>query len=648
MTGSLRPAAKNPLGIALMGLLMLVFLLLGVGGGGRFPDAFGAAHTDAVIVAGSHSISSRDFKRIFDQQKQRLDQQAQQQVPMELLLQNGFDQQLLNGLAQDQAQAELLSRSGIAPAPALIDAEIKKLPFAFDRVTGKFSEEQFTQFLADQGITPRQAEAEITDEIAQNQFAGALAAGFRAPRIYAALSALKGLENRDVSYFTLTPASVPQPAPPTDPQLLAFMKAHAAQLTLPEMRVFSLVRFSASALAPSIVLDPAAVQKAFDFKKDALSTPETRSLVEIPVKSAAQGAEVAARLAKGEDPATVAASLGSEPIVYADKPQTAIPDAKLAAAVFALKAGQSAGPVQGDLGLAAVKIVKVTPGVVATLATARPKIEADLRARKAQDRAYALSQTFDDARQSGASLAAAAQKAGVAVIQVGPVTATGLDENGKANPLLNDKILKSAFDRAAGEDADITDAGPGEYYALHVDRVVPPALPPLDKKRTELTAAYMRQRFVEALTARADALMATMRKGASIEQAAAQVGGHVTHQLGMQRVRAQQFKDFGRDFLEGIFAAKPGDVFAAPGPSGVFIAKLDAVRPGDVTQMATVVQGIGPRVSENYLRDLDEASKAAAQQKIKVVIHLRQARQALGVDPALIAKLGGKAPGAAK
>ncbi|HEY5105273.1 MAG TPA: SurA N-terminal domain-containing protein [Caulobacteraceae bacterium] len=648
MTGSLRPAAKNPLGIALMGLLMLVFLLLGVGGGGKFPDAFGAAHTDAVVLAGSHSISARDFKRIFDQQKERLDQQAQQQVPMELLLQNGFDQQLLNGLAQDQAEAELLSRSGIAPAPALIDAEIRKLPFAFDRVTGKFSEQQFTQFLASQGISPRQAQAEITDEIAQNQFAGALAAGFRAPRIYAALSALKGLENRDVSYFMLTPASVPQPAPPTDPQLLAFMKAHAAQLTLPEMRVITLVRFSASALAPSIVLDPAEVQKAFDFKKDSLSTPETRSLVEIPVKTAAQGAQAAARLAKGEDPAAVASSLGAEPIAYADKPQSAIADAKLAAAVFAMKPGQSAGPIQGDLGMAAVKVLKVTPGAIATLATAKPKIEADLRTKKAQDRAYALSQTFDDARQAGANIAAAAQKAGVAVTQIGPVTAKGLDEDGKTNPLLNDKILKSAFDRAAGEDVDIEDAGPGEYFALHVDRAIPPALPALDKKRAELTAAYMRQRFIEALTARADGLMAAMREGGGIEQAAAQVGGHVTHQLGMQRVRAQQFKDLGRDFLEGIFAAKPGDVFDAPGQTGVFIAKLDAVRPGDVTQMARVVQGIGSRVSEDYLRDLVEASKSAAQQKIKVTVNLRQAREALGVDPALLAKLGGKAPGAAK
>jgi peptidyl-prolyl cis-trans isomerase D len=648
MTGSLRPAARNPLGIALMGLLMLVFLLLGVGGGGRFPDAFSTASGDAVIVAGGHSVSSRDFRRVFDEQKQRLDQQAQQTVPMELLLQNGFDQQLLNGMAQDQAEAELLSRSGIAPAPILIDQEIRKLPFAFDRVTGKFSEQQFTQFLASQGITPRQAQAEIADELAQNQFSDAVAAGFRTPRIYAALNAVKGLENRDISYFVLAPGAVPQPAPPSDADLMAFMKEHAAQLTLPEMRVITLVRFSAKALEPTIAIDPAAVEKEFAFKKDSLSTPETRSLVEIPVKSAAQGAQAAARLAAGENPTAIAKAFGVEPIIYVDKPQSAIADATLGAAAFAMRSGQASGPVQGDLGLAAVKVGKVTPGAAATLASARPAIEAQLRTRQAQDRAYALSQKFDDARQAGASVVDAAQKAGVAAVTVGPFTDKGLDADGKPDPLLNPKILRSALDRAAGDDVDIEDAGPGEYFALHVDRVVPPALPALDQHRAELTLAYMRQRFLEALKARADALMAMMRKGGTIEQAAAQVGGHVTRQVGMQRIQVQQYKDLGRDFLQGIFEAAPGDVFAAPAPSGVFVAKLDAVRPGDVTAMARVVQAIDGRVSQDYLRDLVDAAKAASEQKVRVSVNLHMARQALGIDPALLAKLGAKPAGAAK
>jgi len=645
MTGTLRKSARNPLGIALMGMLVLVFLILGVGGGGRFPDLFRGASADSVVAAGAHSISSRDFQRIFDKQRQDLEKQYQQALPTELLVQNGVDQQLLNELAQDSAMTEMLARAGVVPGPTLVDDEIKKVPWAFDRVTGKFSEKQFLEGLQAQGFTPRQAQAQLTDELAQRHFGFAIEAGFHAPRIFAALSAMAGLENRDVSYFVLDPHVVPQPAAPTDAQLLAFMKEHAAQITRPEMRVITLVRFSAKAMEPGVTVDPAAEEKEFAFKKDSLSTPERRTLIQIPVRTAAQAARAAARLAKGDDPAEVAKALGVEPISYGDKPQSAIADRKLAAAVFALREGQVSGAIQGDLGLAVVKVVKVTPGVTATFASAKPQIEAELRTKLAQDQVATLSGKFDDARQGGASIAQAASKTGVTPITVGPVTAEGLDVDGKPNPLLTDKVLKSAFSHAAAEDSDLEDAGPGEYFALRVERILPPALPPLEEKRAELTRAYTAEQLIKALKAKAEALMQQVRKGATLDQAAAQVGGHVVHQPGIQRIQAQQFKALGRDFLERTFVAKPGDLFAAAAPNGVFVVKLDAVRPGDVIATAKLVDAVGPRMSQAYVGDLMGAVKTASRASVQTTINLALARQTLGVDPASIPGPGGK-PGA--
>src|SRR6202030_2550526 len=135
--------------------------------------------------------------------------------------------------------------------------------------------------------------------------------------------------------------------------------------------------------------------------------------------------------------------------------------------------------------------------------------------------------------QAGSSVMDAARKAGVTPITVGPVTANGLDVDAKPNTLLDKTVLKSAFAHAAGEDTDLQDAGPGEYFALHVDRVIPPALPPLAEKRSELAKAYIQLGYQQALKARADALMAQMRGGATIDQVAAQAGGHVVRQSGM-------------------------------------------------------------------------------------------------------------------
>jgi peptidyl-prolyl cis-trans isomerase D len=646
MTGTLRSTARNPVAIAIMGALILVFLVLGVGGG-RFPDAFRAVNADAVVSVGTHSLSSRDFQKQWEQQKQKYQQQTSQPLTNEFLVQNGVDLQILNEVAEHEASLEMLQRAGIVPGPTLVDNEIKKIPWAFDKVTGQFSEKQFLQGLGELGLTPREAQAEFTDEMALRHLGFAAAAGLQAPSLYLAVSAVQAMESRDASYFIMGVNAVPAPAQPTDAQLQAFMKAHSAQLMLPELRVITLARFSAKDLAPTMKVDPAQVAKEFEFRKDTLSTPEKRTVVEIPVKTAADGAAAARRLSAGEDVSVIAKSFGVEAITYDSKPQSAIADRKLAQAAFALKAGAISGPVTGDLGQAVIKVINVTPGVAATLASATPQIEADLRQKQAADQAYQQSQKFDDARKSGASVADAAGKAGVATVTVGPVTAQGVGADGKPNPLLTEKILKSAFAMPAGQDGDLEDAGSGEYYAVRVERVLPPALPSLTDKRPELARAYMNEQLVTALKAKAKDLTALAKKNGNLDAAAAQVGAKVSHLAGVQRLKAQQYQALGREFLEGLFAAKTGDVFAAGGQTGVYIIRLDSARPGDTQQTAQLAAAVRARASQAYADDILSSMQNAARQDLKPTLNLNLARQTLGVDPNLLSK-GGLKPGSGK
>ena len=65
--------------------------------------------------------------------------------------------------------------------------------------------------------------------------------------------------------------------------------------------------------------DPAELQKLYDFKKDTLSKPELRSVVQIPVKNAGQVQQVAQRLRGGEDPAAIAKSVGSSAVVHSTR-----------------------------------------------------------------------------------------------------------------------------------------------------------------------------------------------------------------------------------------------------------------------------------------------------------------------------------------
>src|SRR5207247_8460912 len=75
MSGPIR-RKRNPLAVALMGLLMLVFLILGVGGSGKLTDIFAGTSGDTVIVAGQHTVSPAEFKRVVEQQKQQYEQRT--------------------------------------------------------------------------------------------------------------------------------------------------------------------------------------------------------------------------------------------------------------------------------------------------------------------------------------------------------------------------------------------------------------------------------------------------------------------------------------------------------------------------------------------------------------------------------------------
>lgn len=630
MLSNFRAFAKSPAAAVLIGLLIVAFGVFGI------RDVFGnKVAADAVVTAGDRTLTAADFKREFDSFKSRLEQQYRQPISMEAVAANALDKRALDGMASQEAVAAFLTKIRIRPSDKLVAAEIGKFPAFFDQVSGKFDKATYAQRLQTANLTPQKFESKIADDIAQQQFASGLAGGLRAPRAYSALAAIYGLESRDIAYFALPASSVPQPAAPTDEQLKAFMQepANAAQLTVPETRTLTVVRFSPTLVDSKGPVDPAELKKRFDFKKDTLSTPETRTIVQIPAKTPAAAKTASDRLAKGEDPAAVAKSLGVDAITYAAKPQSAIADRKLAAGAFAMKAGD-VSVVTGDLGAAAVKVISVTPGHPVTLEEARPALEAEIRKDMAAQKVYAMTQAYDEAHQAGSNLAQAAAKAGAQAQTVGPVTAQGVDTKGQPNPLLTPKIVETAFSLPAGGESELEDAGGGEYYAVRVEKIAPPALRSLDEVRPQVARAYTMRIVAKALQAKGDGLLARIKKGETLEAVAASTGASVVKVAGVSRQNARQHTDLSPDLLGKAFNSKPGDVFAADATTfGLVIGRLDGVSAGDVAAQAQITEQARMGMSQVIFREMGQSAEASARAKIKPVVNLAKARSAIGLEP---------------
>ncbi|MBS0331460.1 MAG: SurA N-terminal domain-containing protein, partial [Proteobacteria bacterium] len=399
MLAAIRTFAKSWVASILFGLLIVAFAFFGIG---NYRSFINPRISNAVITAGSRTVTPAEFKQAFDNYKSRVEQQVGQQIPPEMAAENGLDRRVLEGMATTEAFAEMLHNIGIRPSDKLVVAEIQKIPAFFDQVTGRFDKNAYAKRLADNNLTVATFESQIRDQIAEQQAASGLIAGLRIPRAYAALAAIFTAESRDLEYFTIAPGSVPQPPAPTDAQLTQLMNENKAQLTRPEFRTLTVVKFSPSQVAANTPIDPAELQKRFNFRKDTLSTPETRTVVQIPAKDQASATAIAKNLAKeGADPGLVAKSAGVEAITYANKPQSAIPDAKVGAVAFQTPAGQ-VGTVKGDLGFAAIKVISVTPGRAVTLDEVKPALEAEIRKDQAAEKVYQLTQAYDDAHQGGA------------------------------------------------------------------------------------------------------------------------------------------------------------------------------------------------------------------------------------------------------
>ncbi len=630
MLALIRRFAKSPAASGLLGLLVLSFAVFGIS------DVFkNAGRGDAVIQADGRTVTGAQFKAMFDRYLQGLAQQNGGQAPtIQDAAAAGADGQVLNEVVTEEAGNAAIARAGVRPADELVLGELAKAQRFRNPITGAFDKAAYQSFLQEQRITPQEVEGSLRDQVAQRQFLTGLVSGLQAPAAFTTVQAAFDTEARDFSFVTIAAAALPAPAKPTDAEMQAFLKENGAKR--PETRVVSLVRFSASQLATTLPVDEAELKKRFDFEKESLSTPEKRTVVQIPLKSPAQAADVVARLKRGETPADVAKTVGAQPVIATDAPRTAVADPAVAAAAFAMAKGEVRGPVQGGLGASVVQVTSVTPGHEATLEEARPKLEAEVRKASAAAKADELSGKYDDARSGGANFAEAVAKAGGTILPLPPFTAQGATAQGQPLPVPK-KLVATAFQLPKGGESELLQAGPGESYAIRVDDVRPAVPLTVDEVRGPLTAKMMSDRLLQALQAKAEAVAAQARAKGSLEGLA----GPVQRAAGVTRVVARQPNGpYPPAVMGRVFAAKPGEtavalVAGAPGkPPTAEVVRLDRVTPGAPRAVALAARAGAQAASVGLFEDLTAHLREASRAQVKPRVDAARARAALGLDPA--------------
>lgn len=638
MLSALRAFAKSPIATALLAILIVSFGIWGV------RDVFrSGGFTDQVVKAqGRQPVTKAQFKQAFDDARASQAQQGQPPMSAEDAVKNGVDRYVAEQLASTEALGALVSAEGINPADQLIAGELRKITAFFNPVTGQFDKDVYERQLQARHLTPAQADAEFHDVVAQRHYISGLAAGLKAPRIYGLVQAALMKQGADFQWFLVGPNTVPVPAKPTDAQITDWLKTR--QRMRPEQRQLTLVNISAARLAQTIAAPDAEVQKKFDFEKDTLSTPEKRTVVQVSIKDAATGARVADQLEAGGNPMTIAKAVGGQATTYPSMAKAEIVDPKIAEVAFSMKAGEVSAPIQGALGLAVIKVVDIAPAKPATLADARPKIEAELKQNLAKKKVYELVQKYQDAHSGGSPMADAAKAAGVDAIALpSPITADGSTLDGR-RASIPPKVLQQAFSLPQGGESEAIEASPNEFWVVRVEKVLPSALFALDDRLQSGTVRDLagRQMMIDDLNKRlkdkADDLVAEIGKGKTLDAAAAEVGTKTAQASAVTRAAAQQTApgqppEYAPEFIGKLFQAKPGEVVTGPSThGGVIVARLGKFDEAPPEILAAMAEQGRDGVNRAVFGDILEGTAIAARSRTKTAIDMAQARQALGID----------------
>ena len=547
-----------------------------------------------VITAGPRTVDAISFKTEMDTEKKNMEQQQTQGqiVPWETLQQTGVLDQMVQDMANQTAFSAWMQQVGLRPSDKVVTDALKQAPQFFNPVTGAFDRDKYDAQLRDLGVTEAQEEERLKDQVAHEHFASAMRAGFTLPRIYGAVQAATLLQSRDISWFVVGTKSIQMPDKPTDAQLTSLIAANADALRKPETRTMTAVMFAPGAVAKTVQVSDADLQKAYDANKARMSTPEVRSFVVIPARTQQAAQQAASSMKAGGDPAVVARAAGVQPVSFDKQPKAAVPDPAVANQAFTLQVGEVSQPVHGSLGWSVIKMLSITPGKEVSFEEAKPKLADQLLKPLVSAKIDDLMEKYQDMRGKGVSMADAAKQLGVPMQTFPPFTKEGLGPTKKPYTGPNGQpftLPKQMLDELyklpkGGESAEPEEAGGGLYFALHVDDIQPSSLPVVnDADREELTRAWMQKEVATRAKAVADQVAQRIRSGQDIAAAAKSVNADLVVKENQTYPHSEQEPD--AEIRATAFDKAPKDAFSVPTQEGFAVGITTAVHP-PVTSIA--------------------------------------------------------------
>ena len=588
MLASFRRLSTSKVGTSIMVVILLLILVgfaMGdiqsvIRGGGIGISA------DTMAKVGSEKVSDREMTRAMER---RLSQVRQERPDADYSAIAGDFDQILSALIDAKALEAFATKSGFILSKRLIDGQIATLPNT-KGLDGKFSEQAYAQFLAQQRMTDEEVRMIIRNGLLQQLLIAPAAVNARAPVGMATPYASVLLEGREGEVAFVPTDAFKAGLNPTQADLDRFYAANKQRYVIPEQRVLRIAK-----IGPEQVTNVQATDKeiADEYNKNlAIYGPKELRVISqavLPDQAAAQG--IANRARGGQSFAAAAAPAGLSAADISVGPQTReqfteLAGQKVAAAAFSAQDGAIIGPIQSDIGWHVVKIDGIKREGGKPLESVRSELKAKIETAKRKGAVEELVTTVQNSLDDGSSFSEAAAAGKLTPIETPAITADGKSRSDPSYVLPPDltTALKSGFELAENDEPVIdtlpNDAG---YVMVAPARIIAAAPAPLASIRDKLAQDWINDQASQRARQLADAIGAKAAKGSVADAAKGATVPVRVEPVKARRLQLAQFRGQVPPPLAVLFSLTEGKIRTVGGGQGegFYVVKLNKIVPGN-------------------------------------------------------------------
>lgn len=524
-------------------------------------------------------------------------------------------EQAVQSLVTRASVALEADRLGITVPDSALRQVVLEAP-EFRSADGAFDKARFDAYLRNSRQTEAQFFAPVREDLALSQLLEVVRSGAAAPGPLAAEVFRLQRETRVAEVAELSFAAASEPPAPSEAELRQAYEANPAPYTAPEYRRIKAVILSPERVADDVVVSDADLRAAYDARRGEYATPEKRTVEVLVAPDQASGATVAELWTGGVTWTAMeqaAERLGTTPVLFEAATRQEFPSPELAEAVFQAPPETVVGPLQSPLGWQVFRVRSVVPAVDRSFEDARDEIRTQLQRARAPDLVEARVNQLEDALAGAGSLDELPGDLGLAAV-AGTLDAQGGTPAGEpapipGSPALREALIRTAFQTAAGTPARLIEGPDKSYYALTVEETVGSALKPFAEVEASVREAWeqaARRREQQAL---ADRLLAAVRGGSSLDDAATVAGVRVTRTPALRRDTPTPGVAF--ELIAPLFKLREGEPALVETADGFLVAVPVAITSPDPDTDPAALAQLRTSLERDVGEDIARAYSAA-------------------------------------